>query len=1114
MLFKLSIRSLIPRYKFASQIHSGRADSTGPLVVSIFRAFHMREKCIEPSVVAFGVDGRAQFWKRSVGLLLLVFTLSSSFTNAFAQVSTPDISTDDKNFVQSFINHYECNPEGRYTHEYHPYLLSHTAKSLQELTQELRAKEFNIAGRIIILGYEENAFPNYYTDFTRPQIDDEMVVKTKAGWSEQLHNRFGFMTAYLFKDFNKVSEKIYPGIEPVFEHIDVDTIPIFDDRAELFQEHAFEESLDLITQAYKSVVKKYIAKDIDGILKNLVTFWETLYTHGLKTANKQIGGTQDILFSIEHIKGLINSKIPVLKIFTGPDLTYPIEISCKQKKEVTLHAQKFVPKLAKKLIAINDQKTVYIFCSFVDGVGKSTMLGNIKNWMKYGNDTDSFGHVDNTSSQLAELFEFSPNVYIADLPAQISHFTYKPDGFVYTDIENELNENELNKQQVKNIRTFVKQNYKKLREQYSKLTEYVQNIIKTKGFLDPELNDINKPEYWFVKNNILLKKININKFVPFSYQDQHFIFNSKQTYEIRLLKKLENVKSEGLKNIESEQMIFNLGVKLPLQYKTFLDDLVKKLKDKDIQNVVFVDFLSMYPRSSRENLRVNYLLQQMGLLYPDADPNYSFYKAFTSGGELLNCLLTNESSLKIYKSIQYETALRIALFKLIVQRKVDNLNGLSFAEITKLLLDELQNNKNLIESDFLQNLIRHKLNREIDSLDKVYGSSKSFVNIQLFSFKRLAAFFDVLQDLFTTKIKNQYLNDLWQNVGNLPVANLQQDSIACNLNLSTDLNFEVKIQFMFEPECRCDHSLTPFLRMLRANWYASIINLLSANKEYYSSINLDREFFKIIPCFLTHGENGCFYLFQRLFPTWESDIVSEDLNNFKMLNLVNTQQPSKSPGTFVQFTDLPYRIDWKAESTNSCLYQFDCDLNELKLHKYGGSTISLLVRKYQAEHDSSTVITTSILWEKMGKSTCWQSFYNWQVNDAKKNGLYDLRENAEPGKNGSNQNSNFNSNSKSKKIVHQYNDHGRVYKLYEGAEEQRFGAKLFVRLIATLEMVLKDPDSDIVVRFGNRDDFTAALKLLESVTLPNYFGILFKEPLFEDYDRVEPYPSWDYWDGM
>jgi len=82
-----------------------------------------------------------------------------------------------------------------------------------------------------------------------------------------------------------------------------------------------------------------------------------------------------------------------------------------------------------------------------------------------------------------------------------------------------------------------------------------------------------------------------------------------------------------------------------------------------------------------------------------------------------------------------------------------------------------------------------------------------------------------------------------------------------------------------------------------------------------------------------------------------------------------------------------------------------------------------------------------------------------------------------------------------KKIHFLHQCQGRVEKIYLGSKENKFAAKLFIRLIATLEMVLKDPDSDIIVRYGNREDFKAAVKLLETVTLPTYLGIIFPKPL-------------------
>ena len=53
-------------------------------------------------------------------------------------------------------------------------------------------------------------------------------------------------------------------------------------------------------------------------------------------------------------------------------------------------------------------------------------------------------------------------------------------------------------------------------------------------------------------------------------------------------------------------------------------------------------------------------------------------------------------------------------------------------------------------------------------------------------------------------------------------------------------------------------------------------------------------------------------------------------------------------------------------------------------------------------------------------------------------------------------------------------------------------------------MIMPDPESVIAVRKGNKQDFVAALKLVEEVVLPQFFRIAFKHPLFDDYESVEP----------
>ena len=69
---------------------------------------------------------------------------------------------------------------------------------------------------------------------------------------------------------------------------------------------------------------------------------------------------------------------------------------------------------------------------------------------------------------------------------------------------------------------------------------------------------------------------------------------------------------------------------------------------------------------------------------------------------------------------------------------------------------------------------------------------------------------------------------------------------------------------------------------------------------------------------------------------------------------------------------------------------------------------------------------------------------------------------------------------------------------------------LWVRAIATLEMLIKDHQSVILVRKGVKEDFAAALKMLERVTLPHYFGIHLDKNLFVDYYAVQPVIPWEF----
>jgi len=988
-------------------------------------------------------------------------------------------------FLKSFINHYEFNPEGRYTHEYHPFLLKWTRKSLHQLEDRLSREGLDLKGRITLMGYEEQAVPEYYTCYNKPKINDEATRKSYAGWSMRLHNRFGFMTGFLFKDLNEISHNYWKNKESVFQHIDADMIHIFDSRAYIFQEHAFGQALPLISYAREQLINKLIAGKEKTILENLVHFWQTLYKKGFTTGNKQVAGTQDVFFSIEYAKYLSQSRLPLFKFFIGPDITYPIEVTSKQHKLATLHAQNFVKQFVPKLQAIEDENTAYVFCSFVDGVGKSTMLGNIKNWMKHGNKVDDFSHVDNSSSQLSEVFKFKDKVFIADLPAQVSHFTYKPDGDVYVDVRAQGEHGLLEK-----LEPYVLENKALFIKEYENLALIVAGLLKKEGYESSALNTIEMPHYAFMKNVYLLKKDETNVWIPFKYEGKHYLFKNSDPLEIRMLVSIGVVKSEGLKNIESEQMLFFEGVRLPLSYPHFLDDFVDKLKKSGVKKLVFVDFLSMYPRSSRENIRINYLLQQMALLDDKFTPKYSMYKDFVSGGELLQSLLSETSSGHIKVSLALESILRLVLFKSIIQRQEGDLTGFDLASLTKKFKNEIKH----FDHDyygFAKQLVFKKVAYETENLYQLYGQSKSFVNIQQLSFEKISYLSHLFQRLFAADFNHKMFKRTWRNCG-IPEHAITSNTEAEKLNevIQTDRDDQVRGYFAFHPECKNELVLAPFLRSLRANWYAAFCNILQANQ----NLTLKKEKFPLVPLQIVQGYDDYYYVIQPYEKLWDQQLPANAQKLFAPFNLIKNV-----PASYVTIGKIPYRIDWSSKQTNTGLFGFGycpAGSKSKKKKRKEDNIVSSIVDAYQQEHGVETVMPTSVLWEQLSHNPDWHDEQHRFKRDA-------IKHQQEKSKKSQQKDSEKIGSKDSKKKKQQ---------IRFATVDEFVASRLFVRLLATLEMFVKDPEAHIVVRDGNRDDFKAALKILEKVVLPHFAGIFFSQNLFDDYDEVEPYPSWEFWE--
>lgn len=608
-------------------------------------------------------------------------------------VCMQDRAADLLAFSTSFINALSVAPEGKFTREYHPYLLQKTIASLVQLESAICDAGIVCKERIALMGYEQNAVPNYGYCLSTPTLADESVVKSPGGWSFAPTNIFGYLTGFLLKD---AQEFKVSGIQ----HQLACTVELFRPETESLQQHAFGQAYDMICH-HNAVVNEAIAKNnATQVLEHLATFWEQIYSQATTTANQSDAATQDILFSLFYARHLINNKIPVKAIFTGPDITYPITVSVAQAAQVTRNAQWFVNHMAQQLQPRDNQKTAYIFCSFVDGVGKSTMLGNLQNYRLHGTNFSAYSAVNNSSSQLATVFDYAENVVLVDLPAQLSHFTPKPDGYVFVDLEHCPS---MDIKKIKQIQQYVRSGASQLIKVADARLHHLQEgaVAEIDNLSDAMLGNC--------------VSLGINSiWVPCTYNGNTYVFSRINHDHVRMCVPLEHTPSQGLKITEPELMIFNRGLFIPMSYQSFVNDLIAQLRHNGVEQVVFVDFMSMYPRSSRETVRINYLLQHLKRFYTEDVDLAAMIGMPMAHRQGLYSLLFDYYD-KAERGLFVETLMRWVLHTLIAQASDNNVSIINDATLQQRLQEAVRTLHEPAMADAVQQvlaIVRSKLLQE------------------------------------------------------------------------------------------------------------------------------------------------------------------------------------------------------------------------------------------------------------------------------------------------------------------------------------------------------------------------------------------------------------------
>ena len=908
----------------------------------------------------------------------------------------------DQNFIQSFINNYGFSSNARDTREYHPFILNNTRESFSQLEAHIKDQGFLLDGRMIICGYQEDAVPSYYTSCNQGVIDDEVSIKSNVGWQFAAGNLFGFITGFLLKDVNCLHEKIK---EPVFEHMVPDRVGLFDGNAQLFHQHAFGSAYDFMRPVSYQIARKFARNDSKGVLKILHAVWQQLYERGIHDGTGTMIATQDILFSINYANYLLDSVLPIKKFFIGPDITYPIEVLPCQKKEATEGAQTFVKRLHECLQPVNGEKTAYIFCSFVDGVGKSTLLGNIKNWLRFGDEFENYERVDNSSSQHPTLFGVNEDVAIVDLPAQVSHSVPKPDGFVYVDVRTIK---EFTGTDVASLQEYVFENQERLEEEFA------------------QRDEIDGPAGAYIKNLHALGITN-PQWIPFSHNNHHCLFNSNHPDDIRRLVSFDVVHSYGLKVVEPEQMIFSKGVRMPIEYDSFLQELSDKLHEAKIKRVVLVDFISMYPRTSRENIRVNFLLQQLKFVFGDAfDLGKSLYKGFVNPQEIY-LLLKNHRQI-VEQSLTQETVMRWGLYQLLQEGQTH----IPFDQITPLLRGKTA--ELLMEhQDYLEKVAHEKVEQEYHHAIQSCSFDKIFETLVRFDAVPLLKFSELMQHLFANLVRNEYFNAAWS----LPT----QETL-----------------YTFNRQCRERIVLKEIISTVRAHWYAALSNILDWTYDQDGWQASEVKTF-VPPLLLT--ESGEQIAVVRPLSLPPEDGLEENIPDQFFVGV--DEEKERRFGMIAQNL---HCLDWSDIKTSYDLYSY-AHLPRADKKNMITRLVEQYKTTYEAEGRSNMFISTQFLYNCLCRLNMWDQLILQTAS-----------------------------------VVARPAGQKRTC--------DRESARLFVRCIATLDMILKDLDADILVRKGSQEDFTAAILLLERVTLPIYFGITFKQPLFENYTQIEPVIEWNY----
>ena len=174
----------------------------------------------------------------------------------------------------------------------------------------------------------------------------------------------------------------------------------------------------------------------------------------------------------------------------------------------------------------------------------------------------------------------------------------------------------------------------------------------------------------------------------------------------------------------------------------------------------------------------------------------------------------------------YEAALRGALYDILEKASIDSVSSIKGEDLEQTLVKLVQN---IIDdkADGLYNLTAERLYPEQTIYYQNYALDKVYENIIRFSAEPLIAFSQVITSLWNNYSNNDYFSNLWTGLnGKLPVPYGLNSNLKLK-NCVLDNGTEVSIVNNMHVKCKDEDVLKEVIRTIRAQWYATLSNLLN-----------------------------------------------------------------------------------------------------------------------------------------------------------------------------------------------------------------------------------------------------------------------------------------------